>query len=146
MPNKIWLTVNNCNLTEFSAWPLCEFCTRWLLMTRLQRIAAKNVIFHSSINTDFVTNAGFYQPNIRSFIAKLSPNFFVIYFWFCCQKCGVIVSNISVRNKRSMTRVTNYNITSDIINTVKLTKAVLSTFKMSLIIRCWCLMVASAQH
>jgi len=31
-------------------------------------------------------------------------------------------------------RVTNYNVTIDIINTVKLTKPVLSTFKMLLII------------
>jgi len=37
---------------------------------------------------------------------------------------------------RSMTRVTNYNVTSDIINIVKLThiKQVLSTFKTLLII------------
>ena len=33
-----------------------------------------------------------------------------------------------------MTRVTNYNVTSDCISTVKLTKTVLSTFKMLLII------------
>jgi len=44
------------------------------------------------------------------------------------------MTNILVKNKRSMTRVTNYNVTSDIINTVKLTKPVMSTFKILLII------------
>ena len=71
----------------------------------------------------FVKNAGFChfcQPDIRTFVATFSPNFFV--------------TNVFVRSKRSMTRVTNYNVTSDIINTVKLTKPVMLTFKMLLII------------
>ena len=55
-------------------------------------------------------------------------------FWVCCQKCRVILTNSFIRNKWSMTIITNSDFTSDITNMIKLSILVLWTFNMLLLI------------
>jgi len=73
---------------------------------------------------------------MRTFTAIFSTNFLLYSSGLLPESvnCEVIATNVFVRNKQSMTRVTNYVVTNDIINTVQLTKPVLLAFKMVLII------------
>jgi len=104
----------------------CNLLKRVLSYNKAPKdFAAKDAIFRSSENADFVKNPGF-----SHFLPSQYDDLFLV-------TSVVIVTNIFVKNKRSIiemtTRITNYDVTSDIINTVKITIAVLLTFKMFLL-------------